>query len=142
MTDRLAGLVQEQHSVRGSLLNHVRVGVVAVRPRAGVLVVGVRDQAREVGLLVARSGIVEGEEGERNTGDRDVEASLSQLSVCCLPYMRGRRHCGSCSSLNVRRSSRCRRSGARRQHRGWHGGAGSGIAHRARSAELLFEGAA
>ena len=77
MTDRLAGLVQEQHSVRSSLLNHIRVGVVAVSPGAGVFVVGVRNQAGEVGLLVARGSIVEGEEGEGNTSDRDVEASLS-----------------------------------------------------------------
>jgi hypothetical protein len=77
VTDRLAGLVQEQHSVRSSLLDHLRVDVVAVRPSSGVLVVGVRDQAREVGLLVARGGIVESEEGEGDTSDRDVEASLS-----------------------------------------------------------------
>ena len=77
MTGSLAGLIEEQHSVRSSLLNHLRVGVVAVRPRAGVLVVGVRDQAGEVGLLVARGGIVEGEEGEGDTSDRDIEASLS-----------------------------------------------------------------
>jgi hypothetical protein len=77
VTDRLAGLVQEQHSVRSGLLNHLRVDVVAVRPSSGVFVVGVRNQAREVGLLVARGGIVEGKEAERETGDRDVEASLS-----------------------------------------------------------------
>jgi hypothetical protein len=77
VTDRLAGLVQEQHSVRSSLLDHLRVDVVAVRPSSGVNVVGVRDQAREVGLLVARGGIVESEEGEGDTSDRDVEASLS-----------------------------------------------------------------
>jgi len=53
------------------------VGVVAVSPGAGVFVVGVRNQAGEVGLLVARGSIVEGEEGEGNTSDRDVEASLS-----------------------------------------------------------------
>jgi hypothetical protein len=99
VTDRLAGLVQEQHSVRSSLLDHLRVGVVAVRPSSGILVVGVRNQAREVGLLVARGGIVESEEPERETGNCDVEASLSEQSVCCLLCMRERRLCGSCSGL-------------------------------------------
>jgi hypothetical protein len=77
VTDRLAGLVQEQHPVRSGLLNHLRVDVVAVCPGSGIFVVGVRDQAREVGLLVARGGIVESDKGEGDTGDRDVEASLS-----------------------------------------------------------------
>lgn len=77
VTDRLAGLVQEQHSVRSGLLNHLRVDVVAVCPSSGVFVVGVRDQAREVGLLVAGGGIVESKEAERQTSNRDVEASLS-----------------------------------------------------------------
>ena len=99
MTDRLAGLVQEQHSVRSGLLNHLRVDVVAVCPSSGVFVVGVRDQAREVGLLVARGGIVEGEEGEGDTSDRDVEASLSQQSVHCLLCVRERRIGGSRSGL-------------------------------------------
>jgi hypothetical protein len=94
VTDRLAGLVQEQHSVRSSLLNHVRVSVVAVRPRAGVFVVGVRNQACEVGLLVARGGIVESEEAEGETSGRDVETSLSEQLVCCLSCVRERRLCG------------------------------------------------
>lgn len=76
MTDCVAGFVQEQDSVCRSLFNHVRVSVVALGPSVCVFVVGVRDQAGEVRLLVARSGIVEAEEGDRNSSDRDVETSL------------------------------------------------------------------
>jgi hypothetical protein len=76
VTNRLTGLVQEQHSVRSSLLDHFCVDVVAIRPCAGVFVVGVGDQAREVGLLVAGSGPVEAEEGDRHGGDRNEETRL------------------------------------------------------------------
>lgn len=76
MTNSLTGLVQEQHSVRSSLLDHFCVNVVAIRPRAGVFVVGVGDQAREVGLLVARCGIAEGKEGGGHCSNRDEEARL------------------------------------------------------------------
>lgn len=63
--------------------------VVALRPLLRVAVVGVRDQAREVGLLVAGGSVVEREEGEREAGDADVKEWLyisSQhgfLAVCC-----------------------------------------------------------
>lgn len=83
MTNSLAGLVEEQHSVGSSLLDHLCVGVVAVRPGVGVFVVSVGDQTRKVRLLVAGSGIVEGEEGGRHGGDRDEEASLRPQLVSC-----------------------------------------------------------
>lgn len=76
VTNSLAGLVEEQHSVGSGLLNHLCVGVVAVRPGVGVFVVSVGDQAREVRLLVARSGIVESEEGGRHGSDRNEETRL------------------------------------------------------------------
>lgn len=78
VTDSIAGLVQEEDSVRGSLLDHFCVDVVAVRPGAGVLVVSVGDQAREVGLLVARRGcsVVESEEGDRHSSNRNEETTL------------------------------------------------------------------
>lgn len=76
MTDSLTGLVEEEHSVRSGLLNHLCVGVVAVRPGVGVFVVGVGDQAGEVRLLVAGSGIAETEEGDGHSGDRNEETRL------------------------------------------------------------------
>lgn len=78
MSDRLTGLVEEQHAVRRRLLDHVRVRGVALRPRVGVLVVRARDQAGEVGLLVAGGGggVVEGEESDGDAGDGDEEAGL------------------------------------------------------------------
>jgi hypothetical protein len=76
MTDSLTGLVQEQHSVRSSLLNHFCVNIVAIRPCVGVFVVGVGNQAREVGLLVAGSGPVEAEESDGHGGDRNEETRL------------------------------------------------------------------
>ena len=76
MTNSLTGLVEEQHSVGSSLLDHLCVGVVTVRPGVGVFVVSVGDQARKVRLLVAGSGIVEGEEGGRHGSDRNEETRL------------------------------------------------------------------
>lgn len=93
MTDSLTGLIEEQHSVSSSLLDHLCVNVVAVRPGAGVFIVSVRDQAREVRLLVARSGIVESEEGGRHGSDRDEETRLfPQLVIAFLGvFARNRR---------------------------------------------------
>lgn len=84
VTNSLTSLVQEQYSVRGGLLNHVCVGIVALRPRVRVLVVSVRNQAGEVGLLVARGSGVESEEGGRNCGNGDIETSLSHQSETAL----------------------------------------------------------
>lgn len=142
VTDSVTGLVEEQHSVRGSLLDHFCVDVVAVRPCAGILVVGVGNQAREVGLLVARSGIVEAEEGDGHGSNRDVKASLSLQLVHCLFHVLARNRC-SLPGPNVRRSSQCRqRCGERHQRCGRRDDAGSGFAHHARSVEQLFEGVA
>jgi hypothetical protein len=85
VTNSLAGLVEEQHSVGGGLLDHLCVGVVAFRPGIGVFVVSVGNQARKVGLLVAGSGIVKGEEGGRHGGDRNEETSLNPQLVSCFP---------------------------------------------------------
>ena len=138
----IAGLVEEQQSVGGGLLDHLCVNVVALRPGVGVFVVGVGNQASEVGLLVARSGIVEGEEGGRHSSDRHEETSLHVQLVLLLS-----RHLCACAQVvpwcHVRRSSQSRkRCGGRHQRRGWRDGAGSGFVHHARSAGLLFEGVA
>lgn len=84
MSDRLTGLVEEQHAVRRRLLDHVRVRGVALRPGVGVLVVRARDQAGEVGLLVAGGGrgVVEGEESDGDAGDGDEEAGLERGKWC------------------------------------------------------------
>ena len=142
MTRGVAGLVEEQHSVGSGLLDHLCVNVVAVRPGVGVFVVGVGDQASEVRLLVARGGIVEGEEGGRHSGDRDEETSL-QTQLVPLLSMSLCAHSPVALGCHVRRSSRSRkRCGGRHQRRGWRDGAGSGFVHHARSAGLLFEGVA
>jgi hypothetical protein len=93
MTDSLAGLVEEQHSVRRSLLDHFCVGVVTIRPGVGVFVVSVRDQAREVGLLVARGGIVEAEEGDGDGRDRDEETRLCAQLVPAFLSSSARNRC-------------------------------------------------
>lgn len=142
MAGGIAGLVEEQHSVGSGLLDHLCVNVVAVRPGVGVFVVSVGDQAGEVRLLVARGGIVEGEEGGRHGGDRDEETSLHHQLVPLL----SRPLCAYAPVVpgcHVRRSSRSRqKSGGRHRRRGWRCGAGSGFVHHARSAGLLFEGVA
>lgn len=142
MTNSLTGLIEEQHSVSSSLLDHLCVNVVAVRPGAGVFVVSVGDQAREVRLLVARGGIVEGEEGGRHGGNRNEETRLfPQLVFCFFTSLCA--HSTVVPGCHVRRSSRCRkRCCGRRQSRGWRDGAGSGFVHHAPSAGLLFEGVA
>lgn len=81
VTNRLAGLVGEEHSVGGGLLDHIRVGSVTLRPGVGVFVVSVRDQAREVGLLVARGGIVQAQEGQGHAGEGDEETGLDLQSA-------------------------------------------------------------
>lgn len=139
MTDSLIGLVEEQHSVRSSLLDHFCVDVVAVCPCVGVFVVGVGDQAREVGLLVARGRIVETEEEDGHGNNRSVETRLYPLLVTALEASLR----AIVPGFDVRRSSRYRkRCGERHQRCGWRDGAESGFVHHAQSAGLLFEGVA
>ena len=108
MTDSLTGLVEEQYSVRRSLLDHFCVGVVAIRPGVGVFVVGVRDQAREVGLLVARSGIVEAEEGNGDGRNRDEETRLCAQLVTAFPGSHAR-NCWLFQGLTYAEALRARR---------------------------------
>lgn len=77
MSHRLIGLVQEQYPIRRSLLDHLRVQIVSLRPLRLPIIVGVSNHAREVRLLVrALPGeLIEGEGGWYG-GDRDVKAGL------------------------------------------------------------------
>jgi len=74
LPDTLSTFVQEQYTVRSSLLYSLSVEVISVRPLRLIAIVGVSDQARKVGLVVsALLGEFVDCEGGWDRGYRDVE---------------------------------------------------------------------